>query len=114
MQLNLQVDAVDSKYGGPCFPEWFPGFIQCMHPRIGAMFASGFTCELEAGGITRVCTEIWWNPSEEGEWLLLHQACTEAGDTAVTVTGVVNYPSRGFSLLQAPGVALCQPGGAAY
>lgn len=41
------------------------------------------------GKSTRVCSEIWWNPCEEGESLPLHQACTEVGDTAVSVTLVL-------------------------
>lgn len=89
MQLNLQVDAVHCKCGGPCFPEWFPGFIQCLHPSIRTVFAGGFMYELEAREITRVCSEIWWNPCEEGESLPLHQACAEVGDTAVSVTLVL-------------------------
>lgn len=91
MQLNLQVDAVHWKCGGPCFPEWFPSFSQCMHPRTGTVFAAGLIHELGARGI---CTEIWWNtsvlPQGEGELLPLHQACTEVGDTAVRVTLVLS------------------------
>lgn len=91
MQLNLQVDALHCKCGGPCFPEWFPSFIQCMHSRIRTVFAAGFILELGARGIS---VEIWWNtsvlPQGEGELLPLHQACTEVGDTTVSVTLVLS------------------------
>lgn len=58
-------------------------------PALEPCLQVGSCYELEAREITRVCTEIWWNPCEEGESLPLHQACAEVGDTAVSVTLVL-------------------------
>ena len=93
------------------------------NPRMKTVFASGLIHELQARGIIRLCTEIWWHasgflvsPKENVNCFCCTRPAQKWMHTLLSQcdSGFVNYTSCGFKLVQAPGVALCQPVHVAY